>query len=161
MKTQSPYHYTVDDYEICVRYEWPHARPEEGCYTARVAAMPGLIYGASTPEAALSICRAELADTLEWFKRDGHAMPHPDYRPPDTYPDALPSPLWPKPLDRREPKAAAPVAAAAVLGRKGGVVKSEKKAASSRRNLLKARAMGKLGGRPKGSTKAKKALAAA
>jgi len=149
MKTKSPY--TVDDYEIYVRYECPPEHPETACYTARVAAMPGLIYGGRTAEAALSECRAELADTIKWFEEEGWQMPHPEYRPPDRYPDA-------QPVTELEKSAAA--RAAATLGRKGGYVKSAVKAASSRRNLQKARAMGKLGGRPKGSTKAAKVAAA-
>jgi len=115
--------------------------PETACYTAQVLEMPGLIYGGRTPEAALSECRAELADTIVWFAEEGWALPEPGSRPPDRDPDALAEPLVKIPAQVKS--------AAAVLGRKGGYVKSAVKAASSRNNLLKARAMGKVGGRPK------------
>jgi len=146
MKTKT--NYTVDDYEIRVRYECYPEHPETACYTAQVLEMPGLIYGGRTPEAAVSECRAELADTIKWFAEEGWELPEPGSRPPERDPDALAEPLVKIPAQVKS--------AAATLGRKGGYVKSAVKAASSRRNLLKARAMGKVGGRPKGSKTKKK-----
>jgi len=140
-------HYTVDNYTITVRYECPEGHPELACYTARAEEFPGLTMGGRTPEAALSEARWMIADTLEEYAQTGIEPPVPSSLPPARYPDAQAVP---------ELKKHAARAAASEFGRMGGYVKSAVKAASSRRNLLKARAMGKLGGRPK-----KKALAAA
>jgi len=76
-----------------VRYDYHPEHPESACYTAQVAEMPGLILGGRTPEAAVSECRAELADTIVWFNEEGWTLPEPGSRPPDRDPDALAEPL--------------------------------------------------------------------
>jgi len=90
MPTRTPPHthktYKVDDYVFLIRYEWPEGgTQEEGCFTARVEEMPGVIVGGLTAESALSEVRAVLAEVIEWYAQEDWPLPLPGSRPPYRY----------------------------------------------------------------------------
>jgi len=88
---QAPAAYKVDDYVFLIRYEWPEGGSrEEGCFTARVEEMPGVIVGGLTAEAALSEVRAVLAEVIDWYAQEDWTLPPPGSRPPYCYAKKIP-----------------------------------------------------------------------
>jgi|GEM_PF-2253335 len=84
--SQAPAAYKVDDYGFIIRYQWPTGGTrEEGCFTAQVEEMPGVIVGGLTAEAALSEVRAVLAEVIAWYAEEVRPLPVPGSRPPYRY----------------------------------------------------------------------------
>jgi len=145
-KTTAPLAYSgKDDYEIRVRYSAAHE-----AFIAHVAEMPGIVLEGRTAEAAVSEVRFVLGRIIETYARDNDPLPAPGDIPEEESEALVPHAKRP----------AAKNLLASAFGRMGGLSKSPRKAASSRRNGALGAKYGKLGGRPKGSTKKQPAKAA-
>jgi|GEM_PF-446728 len=138
-KTTAPLSYSgKDDYEIRVRYS-----PSHEAFIAHVAEMPGIILEGRTAEAAVSEVRFVLGRIIETYARDNEPLPVPGDIPEEEH--EAPA--------AHTKRASQKNLLASAFGRMGGLSKSPRKAASSRRNGTLGAQYGKLGGRPKGSTK--------
>jgi len=131
--------YSAKDYELRVRFDIDEAE-----FTAQVVEIPGIILGAVTEAEAVRKVRECLAETIEWYNREGDILAAPGEMPP------------PVPALKPRAQRLSAAQAASALGRLGGLAKSPRKTTAVRRNGMLGAHYGKLGGRPK-----KKALATA